>query len=155
MSAIKAIENFITRNGEQTGEDRIFVFDTPIECDYFNILSVIKGDKDLEYVVDSEGCYFRYILDEYYAFVILKHLSKIDKYEDEVKFTMPCIDYNEFDYKTFRTSIRNLKLAVGYIERLVDMEKPLNNEEWTIPAIALNVLMNDVQSYNKFIEEKK
>ena len=94
-------------------------------------------------------------MDEYYAFVILKHLSEINKYEDEVKFTMPWIDYNEFNYKTFRTSIRNLKTAVGYIERLVDMEKPLNNEEWTIPAIALNVLMNDVQHYNKFIEEKK
>lgn len=155
MSAIKAIENFISRNGEQTGDDRIFVFDTPIECDNFNILSVIKGDKGLEYAVESEGYYFRYILDEYYAFVILKHLSEIKEYEDEVKFTMPWIDYNEFNYKTFRTSIRNLKTAIGYIERLVDMEKPLNNGEWTLPAMALNVIMNDVQHYNKFIEEKK
>ena len=155
MSAIKAIENFISKNGEQTGEDRIFVFDTPIECDCFNILSVIKGDKGLEYAVESEGYYFRYILDEYYAFVILKHLSEIKEYEDEVKFTMPWIDYNEFNYKTFRMSIRNLKTAIGYIERLVDMEKPLNNGEWTLPAMALNVIMNDVQHYNKFIEEKK
>lgn len=155
MSAIKAIENFITKNGEQTGEDRIFVFDIPIECDYFNILSVIKGDKGVEYAVESEGYYFRYILDEYYAFIILKHLFEIDKYECETKFTMPWNDYNEFNYKTFRTSIRNLKTAIGYIERLVDMEKPLNNREWAIPTMAMNVLMNDVQHYNQFIKEKK
>lgn len=155
MSAIKAVDNFISRNGEQTGEDRIFIFDTPIECDYFNILSVIKGDKGLEYATESDGYYFRYILDEYYAFVIVKYLSETEKYEDEIKFTMPWSDYSEFDYKTFCKSIRNLKNAICYIEHLVIAEKPLNNGEWTIPALAMNMLMNDVQHYNKFVEEKK
>lgn len=155
MSAIKAIEKFVNKHGEQVENEKIFVFDTPIECDYFNILSLIKGDKGLEYAVDSEGYYFRYILDEYYAFVIVKYLSETEKYEDEIKFTMPWSDYSEFDYKTFRISIRNLKSAIGYIERLVDMEKPLNNGEWTIPALAMNMIMNDVQHYNKFVEEKK
>ena len=155
MSAIKAIEKFVNKHGEQVENEKIFVFDTPIECDYFNILSLIKGDKGLEYAVDSEGYYFRYILDEYYAFVIVKYLSETEKYEDEIKFTMPWSDYSEFDYKTFRISIRNLKSAIGYIVRLVDMEKPLNNGEWTIPALAMNMIMNDVQHYNKFVEEKK
>lgn len=155
MSAIKAIEEFVNKHGEQVENEKIFVFDTPIECDYFNILSVIKGDKGLEYAVDSEGYYFRYILDEYYAFVIVKYLSETEKYEDKIKFTMPWSDYSEFDYKTFRISIRNLKSAIGYIERLVDKGKPLNNGEWTIPALAMNMLINDVQHYNKFVEEKK
>lgn len=155
MSAIKAIEKFVNKHGEQVENEKIFVFDTPIECDYFNILSLIKGDKGLEYAVDSEGYYFRYILDEYYAFVIVKYLSETEKYEDEIKFTMPWSDYSEFDYKTFRISIRNLKSAIGYIVRLVDMEKPLNNGEWTIPALAMDMIMNDVQHYNKFVEEKK
>lgn len=155
MSAIKAIEDFIDRYGEEAGNEKILVFDTPIECDYFNILSVIKGDKGLEYAVESDGDYSRYILDEYYAFVIVKHWSEIDEYRNEIKFIMPWSDYSEFDYKTFRISIRNLKSAIGYIERLVDKGKPLNNGEWTIPALAMNMLMNDVQHYNKFVEEKK
>lgn len=155
MSAIKAIEDFVNRHGEQVGNEKIFIFDTPIECDYFNILSVIKGDKGLEYATENDGYYFRYILDEYYAFVIVKYLSETEKYEDEIKFTMPWSDYSEFDYKTFRISIRNLKSAIGYIERLVDKKKPLNNGEWTIPAMALNMIMNDIQHYNRFIEEKE
>lgn len=155
MSAIKAIEKFVNKHGEQVENEKIFVFDTPIECDYFNILSVINGDKGLEYAVDSEGYFFRYILDECYAFVIVKYLSETEEYADEIKFTMPWSDYSEFDYKTFCKSIRNLKNAICYIEHLVIAEKPLNNGEWTIPALAMNMIMNDVQHYNKFVEEKK
>lgn len=155
MSAIKAIQDFIDKKGEQAGNEKLFVFDTPIECDYFNILSIINGDKGLEYAVESDGFYFRYILDEYYAFVILKHLSEMDEYRDEIKFALPLNGYEEFNYKTFRIGIRNLKSAIGYIERLVDLEEPLNNKEWTLPTLALNMIMNDIQHYNRFIEEKK
>lgn len=155
MSAIKAIQDFIEKKGEQAGNEKIFIFDTPIECDYFNILSIINGDKGMEYAVESDGYYFRNILDEYYAFVILKHLSETDEYRDEIKFALPLNSYEEFNYKTFCKGIRNLKSAIGYIEKLVDLERPLNNKEWSLPTLALNMIMNDIQHYNRFIEEKK
>lgn len=153
MSSLKALHDLVTTNGEYV-EDidaMVYYINTPIVGDE-QILSVCVDNKGKVFIgCDNDGCLCQDYIGELTAYAILIHLYKCGEYEP----SMPMMEVDEFDLDTFIDGLENLVFEVKKIKVIAKGKQPLDNDIWIRPAIALDVLMNDVHLYNRYIEKNK
>lgn len=153
MSALKALSELVKTKGiyDKETDSMVYVLNTPIIGDE-EILSVCVDNKEKVFVgCDNNGYLYMDYIGELTAYAILLHLHKCGEYIP----SMPIMKEEEFNIDTFIDGLENLVFEVKKLKVIAKGRQPLDNDIWIRPAIALNVLMNDVQHYNSYIEKMK
>lgn len=156
MSAIKALKDFLNDVGVvyNDGTARAYTFSKPIKAYDQEVVSIFyEEDNVLKMGSEENGFLFQSVVYECDAFYILKHIYDHDKGNaDRLGYAMPTQSYEEFKVSDFIEGLENLRDEIDKIIAKANKRVVLDNDAWRIPAIALNMIMNDVQHYNRSLE---
>lgn len=156
MSAIKALKDFLNDVGVvyNDGTARAYTFSKPIKAYDQEVVSIFyEEDNVLKMGSEENGFLFQSVVYECDAFYILKHIYDHDKGNaDRLGYAMPTQSYEEFKVSDFIEGLENLRDEIDKIIAKANKRVVLDNDAWRIPAMALNMIMNDVQHYNRSLE---
>lgn len=156
MSAIKALKDFLNDVGVvyNDGTARAYTFSKPIKAYDQEVVSIFyEEDNVLKMGSEENGFLFQSVVYECDAFYILKHIYDHDKGNaGRLGYAIPIQSYEEFKVSDFIEGLENLRDEIDNIIAKANKRVVLDNDAWRIPAIALNMIMNDVQHYNRSLE---
>lgn len=156
MSAIKALKDFLNDVGVvyNDGTARAYTFSKPIKAYDQEVVSIFyEEDNVLKMGSEENGFLFQSVVYECDAFYILKHIYDHDKGNaDRLGYSLPIQSYEEFKVSDFIEGLENLRDEIDEIITKANNGVILDNDAWRIPAMALNMIMNDVKHYNRSLE---
>lgn len=152
MSATRALIEFL-----KDREDKIYNLKTDLEYPSFNGTKIVSIGLDEHNAIvvglETNGNFTTDFANEMLAFDIMYHLSMNEGKYVEIP-SYPMEKYEDFNIQIFKDCIKNFIYEVSQLESLVDGEVPLDNEVWKKIAVASSMYMNDIQNYNRYVEER-